>query len=118
MIALDILAQVRTDFEYYAKTLTKDDPEFQRFILDHERKSLVINQMAREIYLLEQKFGKQHVMNERRKIVAGVTEMFVNAARAHKDQQNMSEIARTHVSSQQRAMEEMQEAIKEVPSVG
>lgn len=118
MIALDILAQVRSDFDTCAKELTKEEPEFQRFILDHERKPLVLNSLSSQIYTLEQRFGRQNVMHERRKIVAGVTEMFVKAARIHKEQQNMSEIQRSQISPEEKAKQDMEGLLTEVPVVG
>lgn len=115
MIALDIMAQVRTDFDFCAKELTKTEPELQRFILDHERKPLVLRSLAEQLYNLELKFGKKNVMQERRKLVAGVTEMFVKAARLHKEQQNMSDIAKHTVSAEERARQEMEGVLTEVP---
>jgi hypothetical protein len=108
MICLDILSIVRRDFETCVKALTKEEPELERFILEHERKPLVINQMAREIYNIEQKYGRDRVNKERNRIIAGVTEMFVKAAKAFKEQQNMSDLQRNHVSANEKAWNDME----------
>ena len=114
MLFLDVYTQVSKDFETCAKLLCQGDKDMERFILEHERRPLVTEQLCRQISLLEAKFGKQNVMAERRKIVAGVTEMFFKAAKAHRDQANMSDIQKHTISPEERAKSDMQELLKEV----
>ena len=112
-IEVGLYSQVKQGFETCVKEITKEDLELQRYILEHERKPLVINQMCREIALMEKKFRHMDLRAQRRNVIAGVTDMFVKAAKAHKEQSNMSEIAK-HATPNS-AREEMSTILKEVP---
>jgi len=112
---LDIYFRVGREFEMAVKEATKENLELQRFCLTHERRSLVVNKLCAELEALEKsrRFNRETVLANSNKIVAGVVAMFVATAKAHKDQQNKSELARNFLSNEARAKEEMASIFRE-----
>jgi hypothetical protein len=112
MILLDIYTQVKRDFEARARNALRDKPELLSFILNHERREFVLSKMCAEIATLEARFGKKSSLEIRRKLVDGVTDMFIANAVRHKDESRMSDIAKRGTAN--KAVDEMSEFITEV----
>lgn len=116
MITLDIRKKVTQCFEFAIQNHFKDKPELMRFALFHERRPLVINHLCREIYKVEMKHGRKNVESAVNNLIYSVAIMFAEAAKSQKDAQNMSELAKTFVSNEQRIREEVASVLQEVPN--
>lgn len=120
MIFLDVYIQSGKDFDETTRHILKDNPEARDFILDHPRKQLVLNQMCREISLLEQNKhlkgrNPTEMQLQRAAVVRGVTEIFIRTALAAKERELQSEAAKAPTNAE-RAMAEIERNVIEIDS--
>lgn len=116
--------KIEDKFDLCVVELCKTEPdEVKPFILHHERKPVVIENLKREIRMYELQFParlkKDHEKNKRHvnEMIAVASQIFVKAAKLEREQKNMSHAERVRIENADYQKKQALECIREVEPV-
>lgn len=116
------LFDVVRDFDICVNELLKDRPEILRFIQNHERRQVILNNVCHQVQVYERKYKNRLDLRTKRKIIAASAQIFINTAIKQREQSNWSEAKQIgeqrKVWEKKELQEEMSKILKEVDDDG
>jgi len=108
-----LLFDVTTQFNKQIKELIKN-PEQQKYLLEHERRTLVIDNICNQVLYYEKKYTSKLDLKQRDIVINEAVKMFAHAALEHHKQQQMSQLKRTILENEQNEIQETKKYIESV----
>ncbi len=107
------LFDITINFDKACASLIPDDPELLRFVKNHERKNLVLNNLCKQVLQVERQLGSKITPGVRNNLILEVARMFVEAAKKAHEKKQMSAAELTRQSRKSEPFEEMGEILKD-----
>lgn len=118
-----LLLDVSTEFNRYVKEKIAGMPtdsreQLEKFILNHERRDLFLNNVCDQIMRYEHRFKNRITRKGRDQIIEMAAQMFIDNAIKHYADQNISECERLAREREQSEWDEVQETVDEMERLG
>jgi hypothetical protein len=114
-----LLFDVTAEFDRQLKGFIGHKPNVYQFLKNHERRTLVLNNLCHQVLVYERKFKTKLDRHQRNKIIGEAVKIFCHVALKQRHQQLMSDIQRHQVAqgneAQNQTKDEMKEILVEVP---
>ena len=107
---------VETKFNQFIHQTFLAKPHIQKFLLNHERKKVAIENLCEQIRLAELGLPGKMRMNQKKyvSLIHGIARMFCDAALTAKEHEIMSEAAKKAMKSKEDVIRDAEECIKDL----
>ena len=110
-----LLFDVTMQFAIEVKKQLQSRKDLMQFILNHERKSIFLNNVCNQVQTYEQRYQNRITRKGRDQIIQMAATMFINTAIKDHEEKRKTEAQQIVQNKERREYEEMSEILKEVP---
>lgn len=106
-----MLLDVMLKFNNRIKSQYVTEPDKIRFLLEHERKEKVLNQLCHQIQIAQTRLGPKFARAKYDKLIHSVADGFSELAIKHRNEQNMSDNEKGRIVSEHNHWKEVEAVV-------